>query len=110
MALQLREVALDLDEDESLLPARVAAELGVEREDLHGFKVVRRGIDARRKPKVLRIFSVVFDVADEAALLAKQRDNRRLGPWQPPVVPDSTSRERHHRVLVVGMGYPYRAR
>ena len=104
MALQLREIALGLDEDESLLPVRVAAELGLEREDLHGFQVVRRAIDARRKPKVLRIFSVVFDVADEVTLLARQADNRRLSLWQPPVVPQFASREGHHRVLVVGMG------
>lgn len=104
MALQLREIALDLDEDESLLPVRVAAELGLGLDDLHSFQVVRRAIDARRKPKVLRIFSVVFEVADEATLLAKQGDNRRLSLWQPPVVPDIASRERHHRVLVVGMG------
>ncbi|PLX76867.1 MAG: hypothetical protein C0614_09955, partial [Desulfuromonas sp.] len=104
MALQLREIALDLDEDESLLPGRVAAELGLNREDLHGFQVVRRAIDARRKPKVLRIFSVVFDVADETTLLARQSDNRRLSLWQPPAVPQIAARERHHRVLVVGMG------
>ena len=104
MALQLREVALDLDEDEVLLPARVAAELGLECFQLKGFQVVRRGIDARRKPRVLRIFSVVFEVADEAALLERQSGNRRLSRWKPPMLPEIQPLGVCQRVLVAGMG------
>jgi uncharacterized FAD-dependent dehydrogenase len=104
MALQLREISLGLDEDESLLPAKVAAELGLDQEDLRSFKIVRQAIDARRKSKVLRIFSVVFELADEEGLLTQQGANQRLSRWKPPVVPSIEPRQRCHRVLVVGMG------
>ncbi len=104
MALQLREIALGLDEDESLLPAKAAAELGLAQEALHNFKIVRQAIDARRKSKVLRVFSVVFELADEQSLLTQHDANRRLSLWKPPAIPVIEASQRHHRVLVVGMG------
>ncbi len=104
MALQLREVCLTLDEDESLLPARVAAELGILETELSGFKIVRKAVDARRKSRILLVYSVVFELADEAALLARQADNRRLSLWQPAPLPKIEYQQRTQRVLVVGMG------
>lgn len=104
MALQYREVFLTLDEDEALLPARVAAELGVLETELSGFRIVRKAVDARRKSRVLLVYSVVFELADEAALLARQPDNRRLSVWQPAPLPKIEYQQRSQRVLVVGMG------
>ncbi|HEY7745187.1 MAG TPA: hypothetical protein VIA07_02535, partial [Desulfuromonadales bacterium] len=65
MALRLREVPLTLVEAESLLPCKVAAELGLEPEAIGDWQIVRHGIDARRKPRVLRIYTVEFSVPDE---------------------------------------------
>ncbi len=104
MALQLREIALELDEDEALLPAKVAAVLGLAVSELQGLQVVRSAIDARRKTRVLRIFSVIFEVADEAGMLARQADNRLLSRWQPPALPAIQPLETSQRALVVGMG------
>lgn len=104
MALQLREISLRLNEDESLLPAKVAAELGLDKEALGNFRILRQAIDARRKSRVLRVFSVAFELADEEGLLAQHSENQRLSRWQPAVVPNIVPRERQHRVLVVGMG------
>ncbi len=104
MAVQLREVCLSLDEEEGALPEKVAAELGLQARDLGNFRVLRRSVDARRKSAVLRVFTVVFEVADEEALLAGQAHNRRLGPWQPPPLPPIVFRRRNRRILVVGMG------
>ena len=104
MAVQLREVSLTLKEGEESLPEKVAAELGLQQSELGNFRILRRAVDARRKSAVLRVFTVVFEVADEEALLARQAHNHRLSPWQPPPLPQIVFRRRDRRILVVGMG------
>lgn len=104
MSLVLREVALSLEEAESLLPGKVGRELGVDPGGLRNFRVVRRGIDARRKPRVLRVFSVEFAVDDEEAFLARHRGNRRLERRVVPQIPVARPLGCRKRALVVGMG------
>ncbi len=104
MALRLREVALTLDEEESQLPGKVAAELGLAPSAILDWRIVRCGIDARRKPRVLRIYTVEFTVADPETLLQRSAANSRLERAEPPVLPRLVPLDSRHRVLVVGMG------
>lgn len=104
MTLRLREVALTLDEEEALLPLKVASELKLPPQTIRNLRVVRCGIDARRKPNVLRTHTVEFEAEDEATILQGNASNHRLEPVKlsaPIVFPHcSTS----HTALVVGMG------
>jgi len=103
MTLRLREIPLHLGEDEQQLPERVAKRVGLPAKDILDLKIVRRGIDARRKPDVLRVYEVEFRCADETALLAKQKKSglRRVEPL--PALP-AYSLSGKLRTLVVGMG------
>ena len=104
MTLRLNQVLLGLDEDESRLPEKVAELIGVPVCDISGLRVVRRGIDARRKPRIFRVFSVDFELADEVRLLQRRPEvkNLREAPRSNP--PEIIRIDGHHRVLVVGMG------
>ncbi|MDY0261125.1 FAD-dependent protein [Syntrophotalea acetylenica] len=104
MSLLLREIALTLDEGEGLLPLRIGEELGVAPDALKNLRIVRRGIDARRKNRILRVFNVQFEVADEAALLQRHRGLSRLQKAEAPTLPLIVPLLRPWRVLVVGMG------
>lgn len=104
MALRLREVPLALDETESLLPGKIAAELGVAPRDIRDWQIVRQGIDARRKPRVLRIYTVEFSLADEEKLWQRHGSNPRLEKAAAVDLPTSVPLASSHRVLVVGMG------
>ncbi len=104
MPLRLREVALTLDEDESFLVVKVARELGVDPTALEGLRIVRCGIDARRKPRVLRVFTVEFSVTDEVSLLRRHRGNRRLERAETASLPEIRKLASSHRAVVVGMG------
>ncbi len=104
MALRLREITLALGEEESLLSLRVAAELGLFPSDLRDLRVVRRSIDARRKSQVLRVYTVEFEVADEAGLLRRFAHQRRLEKAVSPVPPALEPPGLRMPVLVVGMG------
>ncbi len=104
MSLRLREIKLQLDEDETLLPEKVAQSLNLAPASLLNFKIVRKGIDARRKSSIYRVYTVEFDVVDEAALLLREKLNPHLGPV-PVIAPfEAVSFKKRKRVIVVGMG------
>ncbi len=104
MSLRLREIALGLDEDESALRFKVAETLGLAAARIDGLRIVRRGIDARKKPRVLRIYTVEFTLPDEAAVLRRHAGLARLEAVAEAPLPELRSVARPHRVLVVGMG------
>lgn len=104
MALRIREIALQLDQVEEQLPDIVASCLGLERSDLSSFTIVRRGIDARRKPDVLRVYTVDFCCADEMTVLHNHAHLKTLAEV-PKLVPDIiVSCHKQSRVLIAGMG------
>ncbi len=104
MALRLREIKLHLEEDETLLPARIAESLGLDPAELHNLKLVRKGIDARRKSAILKVYTVEFEVADEVEVLKRQADNPHLGKVDPPAPFTPLVSTPGRKVIVVGMG------
>jgi len=104
MALILRNVTLRLDEDDALLPQKIAARLSLPLDSITDMRVLRAGIDARKKPHVLRVFTLAFAVPDEKALLARWSGLNDLLPEPQPDIPNFVPIRRPHRVLVVGMG------
>jgi uncharacterized FAD-dependent dehydrogenase len=104
MALWLHEVRLDLTEDESRLPEFCADLLGMDVNRLLDFRIVRRAFDARRKSRIVRVYTVEFRVADEKQLLHDQQGNPHLVQAPDPVKTDPVRLRTAHRVLVVGMG------
>lgn len=104
MPLLLREISLGLDQDEDLLPLCIGRELGVDPGLLTDLQIVRRGIDARRKSRILRVYNVRFAVPDEEGLLRRHAGNPRLQKVIIPGPPSIIPLRRPWRVLVVGMG------
>jgi uncharacterized FAD-dependent dehydrogenase len=104
--LRLTDLKLPLDHPDGAIEAAVRARLGLRADDLRAVRVARRAWDARKKSDIHLVYSVDFEVAEEAALLRRAaRDAtlaRTLGPtpdtayrhvarapergWQRPVV------------------------
>lgn len=103
MALLLRDLTLDVSDDERDLPLAAAKFLGVSVELLENFKVVRRSIDARKKSRIRKVFTVEFSTPDEAALVQKIANNRLEQLIEAPDVILPKVKTAHH-ALVVGMG------
>jgi uncharacterized FAD-dependent dehydrogenase len=105
MALRLKGLALCLDEEEKVLPDKLAEKLGLERSAIQDWKIVRRSIDARRKPAVLRIYTLEFSCENEADLLAQSSDqnNLEVALRKPRPQPLRVAVPAPH-ILVVGMG------
>ncbi len=104
MALWLRDISLDWEQGETLLPVRIARLLGVSPAAIGQVKVLRRAVDARRKPRLRRIYTVEFSVSDEALLLQRHAANPHLQAAVPAETLPVQRLGRPQRVLVVGMG------
>jgi hypothetical protein len=104
MALRMRDISLELAEDESVLRTKVAEILGLSVTGVVALRVVRRGIDARKKPRILRVYTVEFEVSEEAAVLRRHAGLARLEAVVEVPLPEVGKISSPPRVLVVGMG------
>jgi uncharacterized FAD-dependent dehydrogenase len=64
MPLILREIRLEIDEDEGLLPQKAALMLGMNGDDLRSFRILRQSIDARDKNDVHFKYSAAVSLAN----------------------------------------------
>ncbi|WP_439550238.1 NAD(P)/FAD-dependent oxidoreductase [Falsiroseomonas sp.] len=69
--LRLTELKLPLDHAEGAIEAALREKLGLKPGDLRAISVARRAWDARRRSAIELVYSVDFEVADEAALLRR---------------------------------------
>jgi hypothetical protein len=102
---RLSEIALNLDEDEKLLPQKVAEYLQCPLSKLIDCHIVRCGIDARRKGRVLRVYTMEFTCDNFPELFPSFAQDRRLNS-----VADTSSvaqimlTKKPLQTVVVGMG------
>ncbi|MDX2494779.1 MAG: NAD(P)/FAD-dependent oxidoreductase [Desulfuromusa sp.] len=104
MTLKLREIALHLDESEDLIPSKIATILSFDVQNIDCWKIVRKGIDARRKPDVLRVYTVEFSCADEFELLQNNPHITTLTEVKNKPLLELCSCKIQSKILVVGMG------
>ena len=76
--LRLTGLTLPLDHADEAMPAALCARLGIKRDDLLNWEVVRRGNDARKKSAILLVYTVDLEVRDEAAVLARFPNDHEL--------------------------------
>ncbi len=75
--IRLTEVKLPLDHPENALRAAILKRLGIAAGELAGYTVFRRAVDAR-KPAIAFIYTIDVEVKNEAALLARLKDDRHV--------------------------------
>ncbi|MDE2595996.1 MAG: NAD(P)/FAD-dependent oxidoreductase [Sphingomonadales bacterium] len=76
--LRLSDLALPLDHSPEDLEAAICARLGIARQALERFTVVRRGNDARKKAAIKLVYVIDVVVQDEARLLALHAGDSHL--------------------------------
>ena len=104
MALLLREISLDLDEDETILPQKIAEYLKLPVGDIVDVRIIRRGIDARKKPRVKRVYNLSFSLPNEQNFFRQHGQDRRLVIDEPAAFLPLLNLKNSKRALVVGMG------
>ena len=78
--MRLTELKLPLDHTEADLHSAILKRLGIAAEELVGYSIFRRSYDARKPSAIVFIYTLDIEVANEAALLARLRGDRHVGP------------------------------
>ncbi len=76
--LRLTELKLPLTHPEGAVEAALLARLGLRKAELRSFAVARRAWDARKRSAIELVYTVDFEVADEAALLRRAARDKVL--------------------------------
>jgi uncharacterized FAD-dependent dehydrogenase len=85
--LRLTEIRLALDHDPDALNAAILKILAIPAADLIGYRLHRRGYDARKSGEIVFVYTLDVEVRNEAALLEKFRGHRHIH-----MAPDETYR------------------
>jgi uncharacterized FAD-dependent dehydrogenase len=78
--LRVTELKLPLGHAPEALAEALAARLSVASSDIVSFQVARRANDARKKSNILMVYSVDVVLRDEAAVLARFKDDPQVRP------------------------------
>lgn len=104
--LRLTEIRLPLDHAEQALAQAIAARLGVTEDAVADFTIFRRGVDARKRVRILFVYTVDVVLRDEAAVLTRLAGDPHVKP-----APDTAYRFVAHaptdlpaRPVVIGLG------
>ena len=78
--MRLTELKLPLDHTDAELKAAILKRLGITAGELVGYTIFRRGYDARKRSSIVLTHTLDIEVRDEAALLARMKNDRHVGP------------------------------
>lgn len=103
--IQISQLKLPPGHSEQELKKKIIKILRVQERELNSYEVVRRSVDARRKPELFFIYTVWVSVKKEAAVL-KRVKNREVTQIQPPFyrLPPPGTEPLRHRPAIVGSG------
>lgn len=73
--IRLTEIKLPLDHEEGEISQAILKKLGISSDQVVSFNVFKRGYDARKKTRILLIYTLDVEVKNEAALLEKFADD-----------------------------------
>jgi len=78
--LRLTDIKLDLDHAEGEIKAAVLKRLDLKPQELLGYSVYRRAVDARKRSAIALIYTLDIEVRNEAALLQRFARDRNVAP------------------------------
>ncbi len=104
--LRLTEIKLPLDHSEAAIRSSILTRLGIGADELVGYSIFRRGVDARRRSAITLIFTLDAEVMHEAAVLQRFKHDRHVTRTPDmsyrPVA--ATPRQTGTRPVVIGTG------
>ncbi len=107
MPLKIANIQLGLDEPEESLPEKLADRLGVTRDDIGHWRILRKSLDARRRDEIRFVYAAEVELpgADETALAARLGlPEVRPSAADPFDWPTPGDQPLHHRPVIIGSG------
>ena len=106
MPILLKNVSLRLDEEENRLPFKAAEALGIARDQIQEFRIVRKSLDARKKNRIHFVYSLAVSLPHEEEQKALASQFPDVSPYEenPPPSPRPVSKKSENRPVIVGTG------
>lgn len=104
--IRISEILLDISHSEEELLHQAAKCLKVRPEEIEYYEIVRKSIDARKKPEIY--FSYILDVSlkEEALVLKKQKKNIHVSKAEKTLyaLPEPGNKRLRYRPVITGFG------
>jgi len=100
----LRNNNLFFDEDESGLQLRVAERFFLGKDELSDFRILRKGIDARKKSRIRYVYTVEFAVADPESFWNRFSGEPDLQLTEVTPAPEIRQIRTPAKIVIVGSG------
>lgn len=104
MPFLLRNIVLDLNEEEDLLPEKLSARFSLPREEIMSFTIARKGVDARSKKRIKLVYAIEFSVADELRFKSEHLSDPDLEFVEIKREPEFVRCATGKSIVIAGMG------
>ena len=103
--IRVRDITLPFDHSSDTLAKSILEHLSIPEHELLNFTLVRKSLDARRKNRILAIYTIDAHVTNEPELLSRISQNTNISPAPCMIYPMPTIENRHGlSPVVVGSG------
>ena len=105
--LRINQIKLSVGHTPEQLKKKAAQQLRIPPEELRSLRIVRRAIDARKKPELFYSYTLDIEVKGEEKLLRRFRGKENLVCPAPDTAyrfPKGGEARQAHRTVIVGMG------
>jgi uncharacterized protein len=105
--LRLEEIKLTLQEEESILWDKIQKILGVKKEEILSYNIVKKSIDSREKPNILFIYSIDIDLGKKNVKLTSPqlvKHKAKYVEWFEYYIPEVPKDIQRKRPVIVGTG------
>ena len=108
--LQYRQCKIDYRKDNKKeIQKKLAAKLHIRPEEITDLQIVKKSIDARKKPDIFCNYTVAFSVKSEGEILKHNRKNANLSKYEAEhslaeEIPGLQVKETEKRIVIVGAG------
>jgi len=106
MSLRVSNLRVSVEEPEQAVPEELVRTLGIGKDDLLHWRILRKSLDLRDKHDIQFVYSVEASVADESGAIAQASPRVQVDRYtEPPFeMPPHGSEPLRHRPIVVGSG------
>lgn len=104
MPFLVRNLVLEPGSSERLLIETVLSRLSLQENQVTGWRIVRKGVDARNKKRIRFVYSIELSVRDEASLAKRAVADPSVEVVPPVPVPTFSAVRSEKRIIIAGFG------
>lgn len=105
--IQINQLKVLARKDQDDLKPAIASHLGVSQDEIVAYRILKRSIDARKKPEIFYIYSVAVDLGKkESFVLNKKKKDNQILIYQEKKykIPNIGEQKLSKRPVIIGMG------